>query len=60
MEVHILENRETLIINQMANNFAQKIAILEGEKAILQIDLQEANQKVQMLEQQLEERKEGR
>ncbi len=53
-----MENRETLIINQMANNFAQKVAILEGEKAILQIDLQEANQKVQMLEHQLEERKE--
>lgn len=41
------ENRGQAIVNQMATNFATKIAQLESEKAILQVDNQ-------ILKQQLE------
>lgn len=41
-------SREQAIVNQMATNFATKIAQLESEKAILQVDNQ-------ILKQQLEQ-----
>lgn len=43
-------SREQAIINQMASNFAIKIAELESEKAILQVDNQLLNQKIEQLE----------
>lgn len=36
-----MDNKADLVINQLAQNFAQKIAQLEGEKAILQVECQE-------------------
>lgn len=39
----------------MASNFGAKIGQLEGEKAILQVELQEAHQTIQKLEEKLEE-----
>ncbi|MFS7206725.1 hypothetical protein AB6831_04365 [Carnobacterium divergens] len=36
-----MDNKADLVINQLAQNFAQKIAQLEGEKAILQVEYQE-------------------
>lgn len=55
-----MENKTNSVLNHMASNFGAKIGQLEGEKAILQVDLQEAYQTIQKLEQQLEERKEDK
>lgn len=41
---------EQAIVNQMASNFATKIAQLETEKAILQVDNQLLKQKIEQLE----------
>lgn len=49
-----MENKTDLVLNQMASNFGAKIGQLEGEKAILQVELQEAYQTIQNLEQKLE------
>lgn len=50
-----MENKTDLVLNQMASNFGAKIGQLEGEKAILQVELQEAHQTIQKLEEKLEE-----
>jgi hypothetical protein len=42
-------SREEMIINQLAQNFAQKVAALEGEKAILQIELQLVSQELERI-----------
>ena len=42
--------RSQEIVNQMASNFATKIAELEAEKAILQVDNQILNKKIELLE----------
>ncbi|MDA9469903.1 hypothetical protein [Enterococcus sp. 5H] len=44
------ESREQAIVNQMASNFATKVAELEAEKAILQVDNQILNRKIEQLE----------
>lgn len=53
-----MQNKSDAILNQMATNFGVKIGQLEGEKAILQIELQEAQQRIQELESQSENREE--
>lgn len=42
-------SREEMIINQLAQNFAQKVAALEGEKAILQVELQLVSQELEQI-----------
>ncbi len=53
-----MQDKTDMILNQMASNFGAKIGQLEGEKAVLQVELQGAYQRIQELESQLEERKE--
>lgn len=50
-----MHDKSDLVINQLASNFANKIAQLEGEKAILQVELNLAQQKINELEQEKEE-----
>ena len=47
-------SREQAIVNQMATNFATKIAELEAEKAILQVDNQFLKQKMEQLDKEEE------
>lgn len=50
IEGYLMEtSREEMIINQLAQNFAQKVAALEGEKAILQIELQLVSQELERI-----------
>lgn len=53
-----MENKTDAILNQMAGNFGAKIGQLEAEKSILQVELQEAIEKIQELENKLEAREE--
>ncbi|WP_270312630.1 hypothetical protein [Vagococcus fluvialis] len=50
-----MHEKSDLVINQLASNFANKIAQLEGEKAILQVELNLAQKLVNELEQEKEE-----
>ncbi|MFW7373901.1 hypothetical protein [Vagococcus fluvialis] len=50
-----MQEKSDLVINQLAGNFANKIAQLEGEKAILQVELNLAQQRINELEQEKEE-----
>ncbi|MGX7065960.1 hypothetical protein DFR54_102373 [Vagococcus fluvialis] len=54
-----MDEKSNLVINQLANNFANKVAQLEGEKAILQIELKLSQQQVSELEQEKEETGKG-
>lgn len=50
-----MQDKSDLILNQLATNTGIKIGQLEGEKAILQIELNEAQVQNQELTNQLEE-----
>lgn len=47
-----MHDKSDLVINQLASNFANKIAQLEGEKAILQVELNLAQQEISELKQE--------
>lgn len=51
-------DKNQAIINQLATNYANKTAVLEADKAILQVELSSAQQEIQVLKQQLEELRE--
>lgn len=44
-----MQDKTDLIINQLANNFAHKLAQVEAEKSILQVELQLVKQEIQEL-----------
>lgn len=50
-----MQDKSDLIINQLATNYANKTAILEADKAMLQVELNLVQQENQSLKQQLEE-----
>ncbi len=54
-----MQDKTDMILNQMASNFGAKIGQLEGEKAILQVELQEAQQQINELQSKINEEKEG-
>lgn len=50
-----MQDKSDLVLNQLATNTGIKIGQLEGEKAILQVELKEVQAQNQELSRQLEE-----
>lgn len=51
-----MQDKSDLIITQLANNYASKTAVLEADKAMLQVNLNLAQQEIQELKNKLEEK----
>lgn len=49
-------DKNQAIVNQLATNYANKTAVLEADKAILQVELNLAQQEIQELKNKLEEK----
>lgn len=49
-----MQDKSSLIINQLATNYANKTAVLEADKAMLQVELNLAQQEIRELKNKLD------